>query len=491
MPDRPNILIFMSDQQRGDSTPPHGRAITPNLDRLAREGVTFSQTYCPAPHCCPSRATFHTGLYPSQHGVWNNVDVGNALSRGLVPGTRIFGDDLRDAGYRLYFSGKWHVSAVENPADRGWTMRFPNPGNRSPGARAAETGRPPLHEWAQFEKMAKNPDPTVRREAEILRPGYGTYTHYGEGDDFFIAGWDARVVGDAEDFIQHREPGAPWCHFVGTLGPHDPYFAPREYLDFYDLDAIELPASFPDHMEDKPALYRRTRDRFDQLPEVEQREAVRHYLAFCSYEDALFGRVMQALEAAGELDNTVIVYLSDHGDYAGDHGLWAKGLPCFRGAYHVPAIVRWPGGVVRPGRDVDAFVSLADFTPTFLEIAGIETDRSFAGQSLMPFLRYEPPAQWRDALFTQTNGNELYGIQRSVMTRDWKYVYNGFDYDELYDLRADPGETRNLAADPKYAAVVKECCGRLWRFAHDHDDVCINPYIMVALAPHGPAEAFR
>lgn len=112
----------MTDQQRADSIAPYRRAHTPNVDRLGKEGVTFSQTYCPSPHCCPSRASFFTGLYPSEHGVRNNVDVGNALSRGPFPGTRLFSDDLKDAGYELYFSGKWHVSSLDTPADRGWTM---------------------------------------------------------------------------------------------------------------------------------------------------------------------------------------------------------------------------------------------------------------------------------------------------------------------------------------------------------------------------------
>jgi arylsulfatase A-like enzyme len=244
-------------------------------------------------------------------------------------------------------------------------------------------------------------------------------------------------------------------------------------------------------MADRPGLYRRTRGRFDQLTEAEHRRALRHYLAFCSYQDALFGEVLQALRQTGQLEDTLVVYLSDHGDYAGEHGLWCKGLPAFRGAYHVPAVVRWPAGVQAPGRCVDAFVSLTDFAPTLLEAAGVEAQSPHAGRSLMPFLRNETPPTWRDALFTQTNGNELYGIQRSVTTAEWKYVYNGFDEDELYDLGADPGETLNLAADPAHAPVVREMCRRMWRFAHEHGDVCINPYIMVGLAPWGPAEGLR
>lgn len=481
---RPNILIFMTDQQRGDTVPPYGRAITPNLDRFARESVAFTQTLSPSPHCCPSRATFFTGLYPSQHGVWNNVNVGNALSRGLHDGVRLFSEDLRDAGYRLYFSGKWHVSDVETPADRGWEASFVTGVNANPD----RSSRPRTHEWDRYVKLAEDVEPTTRGEGEILRPGYGTYIHYGVRENPFR---DGDVVQDAIRMLRSRSSrDAPWCQYIGTLGPHDPYFVPQKYLDMYDPGEIELPASFYDRMDDKPALYRRTRERFDQLTEAEHREAIRHYLAFCTYEDALFGEVLAALEESGQAENTLVLYTSDHGDYVAEHGLWCKGLPCFRGAYHVPALIRWPGGVKQPGREVDAFVSLADFAPTFLDVAGVKVDRSFAGRSLVPFLRNESPRDWRDALFTQSNGNELYGIQRSVMTRAWKYVYNGFDFDELYDVQSDPAEMRNLAADPCYAEVVREMAGRMWRFAYDHQDVCINGYIMVGLAPYGPAEAF-
>jgi arylsulfatase A-like enzyme len=109
----------------------------------------------------------------------------------------------------------------------------------------------------------------------------------------------------------------------------------------------------------------------------------------------------------------------------------------------------------------------------------------------MPFLRGETPPDWRDAIHTQCDGVELYYTQRSVMTRDYKYVYNGFDWDELYDLRKDPEEMFNLANDPAYASVKREMCRRMWQFAYDQDDSAINPYITVGLAPYGPAEAFR
>jgi arylsulfatase A-like enzyme len=245
-------------------------------------------------------------------------------------------------------------------------------------------------------------------------------------------------------------------------------------------------------MADKPAIYRRMRDmRFGQLSEREVREGIRHFWAYCTYLDDLFGQLLNALEKNGQSENTLVLYCSDHGDYCGEHGLFAKGIPSFKGAYHVPAIVRWPKGIEAPGRRVGEFVSLADFAPTFTEAAGGRPDPQLTGMSLIPFLRGETPANWRDEIHTQCNGVELYYTQRSVTTKSFKYVFNGFDWDELYDLRLDPDEMINLAKDSTYADVKREMCGRMWRFAYREDDSAINPYITVGLAPHGPAEAFR
>ncbi|KPK80737.1 MAG: hypothetical protein AMJ81_11490 [Phycisphaerae bacterium SM23_33] len=479
---KPNILIFMTDHQRGDTVLAEHPAVTPNLDRFAAEGVTFAETYCPAPHCCPARATFHSGLYPSGHGVWNNVCNDQALSRGLKPGVRLWSEDLAEAGYRLVWSGKWHVSVEESPADRGWEERFVSAG---PGSRHAPT-------WDQYRKIAAQAEPSERGEGEILRPGYGTYRLYGSTGEKTNS-HDDRVVAEAAKALPELAAGdRPWAMFVGAIAPHDPYLAPQKFLDLYDVAAVPLPPSYADTLADKPRIYKRMRDmRWGQLSEREVRQAIRHFWAYCSYLDDLFGRLLGAVDDAGQAENTLVLYCSDHGDYCGDHGLFAKGIPCFRGAYHVPAVVRWPAGIASPGRRVQEFLSLADFAPTFTELAGCQADRELTGASLVPFLRDEKPPVWRDALHTQCNGVELYYTQRSVMTRDHKYVFNGFDEDELYELRSDPHEMRNLAADPAYEQVKRDLVGRMWRFAHRQQDTAINNYITVSLAPYGPAEAFR
>ena len=482
---QPNILIVMTDHQRADTVLPEHPAVTPNMDRFVADGVAFTNTHCPSPHCCPARATFMTGLYPTGHGVWNNVCNNQALSRGLKPGVRTWSDDLAEAGYRMAWSGKWHVSVETSPKDHGWEEAFV----------LADRAHSDDVLWDRYREVAPNPDPTTRGEGECLRPGYGTYRTYWTTDESADAGasYDETTLQAGLDALPRLAAGGePWALYVGLVAPHDPYRVAQRFLDLYKIEDTPLPPSFEDTLADKPAIYRRMREQvFGQLSEREVREAIRHFWAMCSRIDDQFGRVLEALEATGQAENTLVLFCSDHGDYCGEHGLFCKGIPCFRGAYHVPAVVRWPAGLKAPGRREDAFVSLADFAPTFLELAGVSTDRRFTGASLAPFLRGETPEAWRDEIHTQCNGVELYYTQRSVTTRRHKYTFNGFDRDELYDLTKDPHEMRNVADDPAYAQVKLDLCRRMWRFALQEGDGAISSYVTVALAPHGPAEALR
>jgi arylsulfatase A-like enzyme len=480
---RPNILIVMTDHQRGDTVLAEHPTITPNIARLAAEGVTFTEAFCPTPHCCPSRATFMSGLLPSRHGIWNNVLNRQALRTSLHDGVRLWSEDLVDAGYAMHYSGKWHVSAEENPADRGWNEHDPT----------ATKNYSHDRDWEYFASFAGTPEPGERGEGEILLPGWsadGRYRLYGTCER---TPGDERTTEHAVRLIgELARSESPWCVYAGLTGPHDPFIVPQKYLDMYDLDDIPLPDNYSDTMEDKPRVYQRMRrDRFGQLTEREVREGIRHFRAYCTYLDDMFGRMLSALDESGQAENTVVLFCSDHGDYCGEHGLFCKGIPCFRGAYHVPAVVRWPKGLRKAGRRVDELVSLADFAPTFLELAGLDAPDELYGRSLMPFLRGEKPGAWRDALITQCNGVELYFTQRSILTKSHRYTFNGFDFDELYDLEKDPQETVNRADDPDCAELKRKLCARMMKLQSEAGDACPSAYITVGLHPWGPAEAFR
>lgn len=502
----PNLVVFMTDQQRGVTV--HGdhplRARTPHLDALAAEATTFDAS-SPSPHCCPSRASLFTGLHPSEHGVWNNVDVPNALSRGPRSGTPFWSTDLERAGYRLGFSGKWHVSSAVGPARYGWEELWPTDlGDGVDGTPEEQRAVAIARQRASLAAAVPSDPDGVRGDGEIVRPGWPAWSLYGTTENPF---GDEDVVDAAVRYIHDataaaRDDGRPFALYVGTLGPHDPYTPPARFLDLYDPDDIVLPASFDDPMIDKPALYRRTRARFDQLSVQEHRRALHHYLAFCSYEDELFGRVTAALHETGVHDDTVVVYLSDHGDYTGEHGLWGKGLPSFAPAYHVPLIIK-PAGSDHPARISDHPVGLVDLGPTLLELLGVDASCDVSGRSLAPLVHDTTVGVDPRVRVLQTNGNEVYGIQRTVETADWRLVVNLFDDDELYDRRTDPDQLTNLLhvppttgralgrgpldhVPPSLRSVVADLYGELWAFVLAHDDEVMNPYVLTALADHGP-----
>lgn len=499
--ERPNILIFMPDQQQGSTILPGHPCITPNLDRFGREGLIFSRAYCPAPHCCPSRATFMTGLYPSEHGVFNNVDTDTAIHFDPYPGTRYFSQSLQDAGYALGYSGKWHVGHSLRPEDVGWanlnSERVTT--NRPLGADHRSSA------WRQAHNELERGAP--RTTGTVMRPGWGNLQLFGTGKpmedlrDYKIV---QEGIAGVERFSGKQKP---WCVMVSNNGGHDLYDPPQRFLDMYDWRTIELPKNFRDRMADKPRIYQRMRLQYwDQLSDDEVKQAIAHYYALLTMQDELFGMLLEALKKTGEAENTLVIYCSDHGDYAGAHGLWAKGVPSFREGYNIPCAVRWPKGIAQPGRVLEPLVSTADFAPTILEAAGIPGPR-MTGASLCSWFGPDNPSQWRDTIFSQLNGVELYYTQRIVMTHTHKYVYNGFDFDEFYDLTNDPYELVNLAfpgnapeparglpgeagAWPPLASdletIRRNLLAKMWVFAQETNDQIFNDYLTVAMAPLGP-----
>ena len=513
----------MPDQTQGQAVLPGHPCLTPNLQRFADQGVVFRNAFCPSPHCCPSRASFQTGLYPSEHGVFNNVDTDTAIHTNPYPGTKFFAEYLRKAGYELDYSGKWHVARDIGPWEAGWAnsytsypAKWRNEYNYVPGKERQDRA------WLGARNELT--DPELGQRGRIFRPGWGNielFKTLPTPDSNPLKAVESQyqpVHNGAEKLRRLAGTGKPWALMISNDGSHDLYDVPQHFVDMYDLKAVELPASFRDTLEDKPRIYQRMRYQYwCQLSDEEVRNSILHYWAKTTMQDALFGFLLDALEQTGQADNTLVVYISDHGDYAGAHGLWAKGVPSFREGYNIPAVIRWPQRITNPGRQVDAFVSTTDFAPTILEAAGIApADYQVSGKSLLPLLQGATPEDWRDAIFCQLNGVELYYTQRIVMTKDYKYVYNGFDYDELYDLQSDPNEMVNLAfpdvkksqamvelgtgygygnnaawppLPEKLAEVRRDLIQRMWKFAQEHKDQIFDPYITVAMAPLGPGVA--
>jgi arylsulfatase A-like enzyme len=385
--------------------------------------------------------------------------------------------------------GKWHVSYTRPPSQFGWEELEVNSAGRAP-RRAAGEGR--------ARAAGAGDDGGGRRLAGAFstqRPGWPPQVLYGTltGPEEQLR--DSRLTQLAIQTIERKGAGgadggdgAPWCLYVGYGAVGGAYVAHDHYISQYDVEAIPKPAGYDDDLRDKPNIYRRLRQQnWGELTWPDVRQAIRHRYGLISYLDGQVGQVLRALERTGQAEHTLVIYTGDHGDYAGAHGLFHLGVPAFDQTYRVPLIVRWPQGITEPGRRVDAFTRLLDLGPTLLEVAGAAPLEGIHGRSLLPFLRNEPaPGDWPQEFYGEFLGHENLYTQRQLRTRDYKYVWNAFDFDELYDLRHDPHETRNRYDDPAYEPVKRDLVGRLWRWALETDDVIMSHYPMNALLPYGP-----
>ncbi|PIU93527.1 MAG: hypothetical protein COS65_12270 [Armatimonadetes bacterium CG06_land_8_20_14_3_00_66_21] len=479
MPNRPpNIFVFMSDQEQAQVVNPEHPCLTPVADKLARQGLLFRRCYTTSAHSCPARATYFTGFYPSVAKVYNNVCNAQKISGTYDPALTHFSQCLREADWNLGITGKWHCSDTEDPGERGWDEVYPT------ATKAAHMG---VH-WEQWTALAEKgfDFDTPRSPGEIVNPGYGRHLAYGvrpggieDTDDYKVV---TRAIEAMERYAREDKPFLIHC---GPTNPHDPYVVPQNYVDRYNLADVPLPPNYRDNLRDKPRLYQRQAQLWAQLSEDEVRDSVRHYWADCSLVDELRGMVYDAVDALGLRDNTVLIFTSDHGDYVGAHGLYCKGVPAFDEAMRLPLIVRWPEGIADPGREVDEFVTLADFHATFLELAGLDPLPTH-GQSFAPFFRSGEVEGWPQEYYNQMGSVELWYTQRFVQTKYAKYVFNGFDFDELYDLDADPLEMVNRIDDPAYECLKNDMLKRLWKQARRTEDLIGIRYHTCALAPFGP-----
>ncbi len=242
----------------------------------------------------------------------------------------------------------------------------------------------------------------------------------------------------------------PWHLEVQFVQPHDPYLPLKQYLDRYDPAAIRVPASFSDTFEGKPGLHRRESETWGHVTPDDYRNGRAHYYAFTEQVDAQIGRVLDALRESGQEDNTIVVATTDHGDMAGAHRMWIKGWIPYEEAYRVPLIVRWPGHT-KAGSRSDRLVQTHDLAHTYVAAAGARPMPYADGRSLLPLFDDPRAKAWRDQILCAYYGGEFLYTQRIAITDRFKYVFNGFDIDECYDLAEDPEEMRNLVSTRREA----------------------------------------
>jgi choline-sulfatase len=425
---RPNLLIVMSDQHSphvlGCSGDPVVR--TPRLDALAARGVRFEGTYCAAPLCVPSRMTWLTGRSASDLNCWINDFEDSA--------TPTFAHALSLTGYDTVLCGRMHF---EGPDQRhGFTRRLV--GDVTGAARDART---PLFE-------GRIPEHTNGQTWESVRDS-------GPGRSSYIA-YDEAVTRRACAYLGERAKaaeGGPFCLVVGYVLPHNPYICPQELLDEY-MDRVTVPAVPPEELEElHPAMkeWRRVRG-VDLLSADDLRRARAAYYGLVTMMDGNIGILLDALQENGLAEETVVLYLSDHGEMLGEHGLWWK-ENFYEASVRVPMLWFWPGAFAQ-GAEVDAVTSLLDVAPTLLELAGADQLPGARGRSLRPLLeKGRAPEDWPNVAFAEMHPRRLWPA-KMVRAGEWKLNhYHGFDRPQLFDLRNDPEERHDLGRSADHAQV--------------------------------------
>jgi len=437
MPPSPNVLVFFTDQQRWDTCGCYGQAlpVTPNLDRMAAEGVLFRNAFTPQPVCGPARAVLQSGQYASEVGVYTN---GIALP---TDGKQV-AHHMAEAGYEVGYIGKWHLSST---------------GIVHPGARPGQD------------------KPTSHRTQAVPPKFRGGYTDHWLASDtleFTSHSYDGHmsdVDGNQRDFPEGRyrvDAQTDWVlEYLNGRTSDKPFFLFISYIEPHHQNDHE-------HFEGPHGSKERFKD-FVVPGDLEGtggdwREEMPDYLGCCHSLDANLGRIRDELERLGLAENTLIIFTSDHGcHFCTRNGEYKRA--CHDGCVRIPMVACGPG--FSGGKAVDELVSLIDVPPTVLAAGGAEVPAHFQGRPLQQ-LTDGAVEDWPDDVFIEIS-EDICG--RAVRTRRWKYAVRAPDKegwepgsdvyveDFLYDLQADPHERNNLVADPNHADVRAEMAGRLQR----------------------------
>ena len=466
-PKRPNILFLMTDQHRWDAIGCVKPVVqTPNLDALAARGIRFSQAICNAPMCIPSRYSMMLGLYPSQCGVRHNTQM--CPTDGDLP-LPVLAQRLHDVGYQTAGFGKTHwypgdIFAPDIPVQtsaRGFVVRAqacpPDPTVMEPGAKLMAQDRP-----QEFARLCAETRPFGGGGEGIL--GYVGCTST-VPSEVHREGW---LTQQALEFLERdRDPNRPLFLYLSFEFPHPGFNVPAGYEDLYSINAIpDCPN--PPWSEHRPghAVFTRFPDEWNEKSSLERRRTTLRYYALCTYVDDLFGRVLKKLEVMGDLGNTFIIFVSDHGEMLGDRFHRFSKYSMYEGSVRIPVIVAGAGvPPVKWGTVDDRYAELVDILPTLMQVAGEATPPELPGHNLLA-----PPR--RAGGFAEMHGSGYEAVQMAPTymwrTHYWKLVLHlpGEITDasirlaevrgELYDLKNDPYEWTNLYDEPQYLATREQ-----------------------------------
>lgn len=424
---KPNILLIMSDEHNVLINGCYGNSViqTPNIDQIARNGVTFDACYCNSPLCVPSRLSFTSGKYVSRVGGWGNSS--DLPGEDYPSIARV----MNTAGYDSILCGKQHYA----------------PG-RHYGFAEITDGR-----QNSFLKTGKG---QRRLPGDFSYKGLSErFDGFHPGEESEVLDHDRHVTDRAVDFFKKRSvKERPFFLFTGFLAPHFPLVVPHQLWQNYQ-DKIPMPVVPPGHVESLPLNYRmlRNQHKCERVPPELVRRGRELYYGLTEWMDVNIGKVLQALEASPFADNTIVIYTSDHGENMGEHGLWWKNN-LFEHSARVPLIVSWPKRW-KGGQRRHQVCSLVDVVQLIAELGGAETPMDWNGDPMAAWLD-DNESPWKDSAICEYYGPNV--ASGCVMLRqgDWKYVYHcrpdadhAPEY-QLYNLRDDPGEFANLSEDPRH-----------------------------------------
>ena len=444
---RPNIVLVMCDQMRWDAAGFAGSSVvqTPHLDRLSEGGVCFENAYCASPVCSPARASWLTGCYPHAHLQLRNYGPKRGKDWGsYLPQDRVtMGDVLKRAGYRCGMVGPWHLGddhAPQHGFEDFWqTYRY-----------LGDEYTDPLFDYFEREGV-----PNIYSDKEAV-------TQYGNILAFTTL-TDPRqqrttwTVDRAIDFLRQQEDD-PFFLFVSVKDPHPLIVIPPELLEHYPIDQMPLPDSLRDPLEGKPHF--QTRVKFRMPNTVTDRqfcEMIAYYYALITHIDAQVGRLVGVLEEQNMRDNTIVVFMSDHGELLGDHGCTEKCL-MYEASVRVPCLLSWPRAL-SAGLRVTTPLAGVDLMPTLLDLASEAPPEKIDGRSVADAILNgrQPTPQpifaeiaSQEAIYWGSTEREQFAAHVMSLDGRWKYIRNRFDIGELYDLETDPGEMQNLASLSEY-----------------------------------------
>ena len=423
-----NLLIIMSDEHQSGVMGCAGHPFikTPNLDKLAARGTRFTNAYTPSPICVPARASFATGLYPHQTRLWDNAMPYDGSIRG-------WGHALQDKGIGVESIGKLHYRAEEDPTgfDREHIPMMVVDGVGMVWASIRQ----------EHERITMS-DKNHRMLGKYIGPGSSKYTEY-----------DAAVTQCTVQWLTDNTANdEPWCLYVGLVAPHFPLVVPQEFYDLYPLDSLPEVKLHPSNgyqrhpWVEKQNILNDSEAKF--VDAQERLRAMAAYYGLCSWMDHNVGHIVDALESAGTLDNTRIIYTADHGDNIGARGLWGKSN-MYQESVRVPLIDTGStaGGVCNTP------VSLLDISATISK----HFDSEFTGNSdLIPLEEVaDQPYDAERVVFSEYHAAGAVSASFMVRKGRWKLIrYMGFE-DELFDLENDPEETKNVAQQAEYAEVIQ------------------------------------